>query len=818
MRKQISMLLGLTMATCGALGGCSSQPAATSTEASADTTAPVETTTIAEPTSAAEIPEPAGIYTPGTYTATAQGFGGDVTVTITVDAESITEVIIEGDSETQGIGSKAVEQLPEAILNAQSAEVDGVSGATITSKAIQTAIAQALAEAKGEEPNTISSVKMVPGTYTATAQGFAKAELLEVNVTVSEDQIKSIEVNPDNGETATVLQSAIDLMIPRMIEYQSVSVDSICGATVSSNAIKTAAESALVQAIVAAGGDETDVKAFYVEQPKSTAQEEMEVDVLVIGMGGAGFSAAMSAAQAQYEAGGKDASKVSVLGIDKAGKYGGTSALTSSPMAVNPPSMVEKKGSDYVDIDVFKQDWMTYTEGDAKEELVDIMINKSGETLDWLTDLGFEFAEPVPGFGTPYEVVCYYGEGFMGSDGQTTSKTVVGGFFDKMMAAYEEIGGKYLLETEGTELILEDGKVVGAKAEGADGTKYTIHAKAVVLAGGGFAGNTEMEEQYLTNEYYPIKGAWNLFGCAQNDGKTIEMALDAGAGTYNISVPPMVHIGGIPVLMHDYPVNQIDGQIDIWTHRTATWSLNDIPMVMALSPDTMAVNMEGKRFTDESGLAMMDPWKAGPNFYSIWSDSRIKDVQENGFEYASTGLFINQGGVPVGTPIPEIYEVLDKAAEYGMVYKGDTIEELAQQIGMDGAVLAESVKGYNAYCETGEANGEIEKADRIYSPEGADLGEAHYKKGIGEDGPFYAIKGASWCYSTAGGLDVDAQMRVLKEDGETVIEGLYAVGTDTIGVLLTEKKEYVKYGGAAQGWAFTSGKEAGANAAAFVAQ
>ena len=117
---------------------------------------------------------------------------------------------------------------------------------------------------------------MVPGTYTATAQGFAKAELLEVNVTVSEDQIKSIEVNPDNGETATVLQSAIDLMIPRMIEYQSVSVDSICGATVSSNAIKTAAESALVQAIVAAGGDENDVKAFYVEQPKSTAQEEME--------------------------------------------------------------------------------------------------------------------------------------------------------------------------------------------------------------------------------------------------------------------------------------------------------------------------------------------------------------------------------------------------------------------------------------------------------------------------------------------------------------------------------------------------------------
>lgn len=807
MKKQISMFMGMALAATAAVSGCSSKPAE------------VPETTKA-PETAAEAPETtqeAGMYTPGTYTAVAKGFGGDVTVTITVDAESITDVVVEGANETDGIGSKAVEELPEAIKSAQSAEVDGISGATITSKAVRTAAAEAIAKAKGETADA-ASVKMAPGTYTASAQGFAKAELLEVSVTVTEDKIESIEVNPDNGETATVLQSSIDLMIPRMIENQSVTVDSICGATVSSNAIKSAAEDALIQAITAAGGQESDIKAFYVDQPVSTAKEELDVDVLVIGMGGSGFSAAMSAAQAQYEAAGGDASKVSVLGIDKAGKYGGTSALTSSPMAVNPPSMVEKKGSNYVDTDVFKEDWLTYTEGDAKEELVDIMINKSGETLDWLMDLGFEFAEPVPGFGTPYEVVCYYGEGFMGSDGQTTSKSAVGSFFDKMMASYEEIGGKYLLETEGKELILDDGKVAGARAQAADGTEYIIHAKAVILAGGGFAGNPEMEKKYLTDKYYPINGVWNLFGCAQNDGKTIEMAIDAGAGTYNISVPPMVHIGGIPVLMHDYPVNKIDGQIDIWTHRTATWSLNDIPMVMALSPDTMAVNMEGKRFTDESGLAMMDPWKAGPNFYSIWSDSRIKDVQENGFEYASTGLFINQGGVPTATPIPEIYEVLDKAAEYGLVYKGDTIEELAQQIGVDGKTLEESIKGYNAYCETGKADGEIEKADRIYSPEGADLGEAHYKKGIGEEGPFYAVKGASWCYSTAGGLDVDKEMRVLKEDKETPIEGLYAAGTDTIGVLLTEKKEYVKYGGAAQGWAFTSGKEAGTNAAAFVAE
>lgn len=805
MRKRISKAFALSMALALTATGCSSQPASeTGTSTSAADTA-----------EAATEDKLKGIYTPGTYTAVASGYGGDVTVTITVDEKAITDVLIEGADETEGVGSKAIEELSESIKTAQSAEVDAVTGATVTSKAIQTAAAEAIAQAKGETL-AAADVKMKPGTYQASAWGFAKAEQLEVIVKVSEDKIESIEVNPDNGETATVLQSAIDYLIPKMVENQSVTVDAITGATVSSNAIKAATEDALVQAIVAAGGSEDQVRAFYVEEPVSTAKEELDVEVLVIGMGGSGFSAAMSAAQTQYEAAGNDASKVSVLGIDKAGKYGGTSALTSSPMAVNPPSMVEEKGSDYVDVAEFKADWLNYTEGDAKEELVDIMLNKSGETLDWLMDFGFEFAKPVPGFGTPYEVVCYYGEGFMGSDGQTTSKTVVGGFFDKMMEAYEKVGGQYLLQTEGTELIIEDGKVMGAKAVGADGTQYTIHAKAVILAGGGFAGNTEMEKEYLSDEYYPIKGAWNLYGCAQNDGKTIEMALDAGAGTYNIGVPPMVHIGGSPIIMHDFPVHEIEGQVDMWTHRTATWSLNDVPMIMALAPDTMAVNMEGKRFTDESGLAMMDPWKAGPNFYSIWSDERIKDVQENGFEYASTGLFINQGGVPVNTPVSEIYEVLDKAAEYGIVYKGDTIEELAEQIGVNPETLAESIKGYNAYCETGEPNGEIEKADRIYSPEGADLGEAHYRKGIGEEGPFYAVKGASWCYSTAGGLDVDAQMRVLREDGTTPIEGLYAVGTDTIGVLLTEKKEYVKYGGAAQGWAFTSGKEAGMNAAVYV--
>lgn len=751
----------------------------------------------------------AGIYQPGTYEAVAKGFGGDVKVTVTVDANSITEVLIEGNQETDGVGSKAVEQLPAVIKEAQGAEIDGISGATMTSNAIKTALSSALALAKGE--STAVSVKMKPGTYTGVAQGFAKAETLSVHVKVNETSIESIEVEQDNGETKVILETVEETLIPRMLELQSVSVDAISGATVTSNAIKAATEDAIKQAFTAAGTDLKAINSFYVDTPLVDANKVLNTKVLVIGMGGSGIAAATSAAEEMYEANNQDASKVEILAIDKAGKYGGTSALTSSPMAINPPSMVKENGSDYVDVKALRKDWLDYTKGDAKEALIDVMLNKSGETLDWLMGLGFEFAKPVKGFGTPYDVVCYYGEG-LGTD-----KSTVGMYFDKIIGRYTSLGGKYLLETEGTELITDaNGVVTGAKAVGYDGTKYTINADAVILAGGGFAGNADMLKEYLSDEYFPLKGAWNVYGSTQNDGKTIQMALGLGAGTYNIGVPPMTHIGGAAQIMHDFEVNKIDGQIDMWTGRTATWSLNDIPMIMAVAPDTIAVGKDGKRFTDESGLAMMEPWKAGPKYYTIWSDTRIRDIVEHGFEYTSTGLFINQGGVPAMEPMPRIYEVLEKAMEYGFVYKADTLAELAQVLGMDAATLEKSVANYNSYCETGHANGEIEKVDRIYSPEGADLGEAHYLKGIGSEGPYYAVTGTPYTYSTAGGLNINENFEVLKQDGVSSIPGLYAVGTDSIGVLLTEQKEYVKYGGAAQGWAFTSGKEAGRIAVEYV--
>ena len=95
-----------------------------------------------------------GVYTAGTYTGEAMGYGGTVTVTITTDASSITDVKVTGDQETPAVGGAALETLAEQIKKAQSVEIDGVSGATLTSNAAKDSAAKAIAAARGEKIET----------------------------------------------------------------------------------------------------------------------------------------------------------------------------------------------------------------------------------------------------------------------------------------------------------------------------------------------------------------------------------------------------------------------------------------------------------------------------------------------------------------------------------------------------------------------------------------------------------------------------------------------------------------------------------------
>ncbi len=183
-----------------------------------------------------------------TLTGTAKGFGGDVTVTLVVDGDDILSVVAVGDSETTGIGTNAIEQLPAIIVDADSAEVDGVSGATITSNAIKEAVNLALGidAASGdtaEEPAEETAAEpAAEGALTGTAKGFGGD--VTVTVTVDGDDILTVEAVGDS-ETPGIGTNAIEQLPAAIIDADSTEVDGVSGATVTSNAIKEAVNNAL---------------------------------------------------------------------------------------------------------------------------------------------------------------------------------------------------------------------------------------------------------------------------------------------------------------------------------------------------------------------------------------------------------------------------------------------------------------------------------------------------------------------------------------------------------------------------------------------
>ena len=726
-----------------------------------------------------------------TFTGTAQGFGGQVTVAIEVDGGKIVSVTAEGAGETAGIGSRAIEELPAKIIEAGSWEVDALTGATFTSEAVKNA-AKAAMEAAGLTEKADLTVAMKPGIYTSRKNGFALCEKITVTTIVDANKIIDIKIDEVNiSDTPPMVDVATDVFVPRILETQSIGIDAIAGVTMTTNAVKAAVEDCLKQALVAGGSDPAAVEAFRIPNEQSGETKIMAADVLVVGMGGSGVMTAMSAAE----------NGANVLAIEKSARYGGTTGLTSEVMAINPPRIQAEynDSKDYVDLPAMRAAWLEYTEGDAKEAMVDKLLYGSGEAIDWLHyehDFEFDYI-PKTGFTAAdvYAVKFQYLPNSVGAN-----KAYIARYFDGIIEDYKAAGGRYMLETEAYGLIQNaEGKVVGVKAKSlVDGTEYTIYADSVVLATGGFAGNGEMQKEYLSDEYFELKGEWKVYGLTSNDGKMIQAALDIGAGTYNIGMPPMVHNAGTPSFLAGYETNVVEGQMGMRTGRPLVWSSGDLPLDMAIAVNSLSVNKHGERFTNEEQVAMLNSWIAGPRFFSIWSSEQINGIIENGLKYEPSGpatIYLGyQGAIPANTPIPNAYAVLDDAIAQGIAFKGETLDELAAILGMEPATLKGTVETYNAACAAGE--------DAQFGKNPA------YLDAIGE-GPYYAILGAPWCYTTCGALDINEGFEVLAADGATPIGGLYAVGTDSMGVLFSEKKAYVTFGGAANGWALTSGYQCG---------
>ncbi|MCR5090455.1 MAG: FMN-binding protein, partial [Oscillospiraceae bacterium] len=269
-----------------------SQAADSSAEAVSETAEEPETEEMTAEMNASEeaAPEAAadtGKYLPGTYTAQATGMG-TVVVTVTVDESSITEVVLDTSGETPEIGGAANETLTAQVMEAQSAEIDGVAGASLTSTAVRTAVADALSQAAAgseetAEENSSDKAMYVPGTYRAEATGMGK---VVVTVTVDENAITEVVLDT-SGETPEIGGAANETLTAQVMEAQSAEIDGVAGASFTSTAVRTAVADALSQAAVkdekTAEEDASD-KAIYVPgtyRAEATGMGKVVVNVTV---------------------------------------------------------------------------------------------------------------------------------------------------------------------------------------------------------------------------------------------------------------------------------------------------------------------------------------------------------------------------------------------------------------------------------------------------------------------------------------------------------------------------------------------------------
>ncbi len=767
--------------------------------------------------------------TDGTYSGTMKGMGGNVTVTLTYKNSKITDCEIVGEDETEGVGGRAIKIMPTRFILAGDINVDGVSGATVTSTAILKAARIAYNKSVG---GSASPIKMKPGTYIGSARGDASVGKLAVNVTVSEDKILSIERwDPvDTCETEVILNSVFDRMVPRIIEHQSLLVDSVCGATGSSAGVRNATENALAVALAAGGSDEWAILNFYElpEKPGLGTTETINADLVVVGAGNGGIMCATSAVETYKKQTGKD---LKVILVEKAGKIGGTSALTHEPLGVNPPRLMAdyNNGQPWVtDVPVMLEEWKNWTKDPdgnqrAKEEMIDLLVSESGNTIDWLWyEHGFTFGFPKtpmfpPGSGNPTgsRLACF--NYFQTGGNYELRRPNVDKWLRAMIRDYvEKAGGSLMLETEGYELVYDAAlnRVTGVKArDNINGTEYVINAKAVVLAGGGFAGSSERTKEWLANnKYHPMlaSGDWRINGMYQNDGQTIAAAIAIGAYTCNWAVPPCSGLA-CPSEMHVFPIHTRDGVFNDRRGRFATWTYNDVPFCLAGMDNLLGVDINGNRMLNEeyinasSTIAMSkDSLVFGSRWYRIMDKAFLEDLARTGFpQHAriSQNGYFGQGGVPVGMPIPEMFDVLEEGIKAGLIFKGNTIAELADEIGVNPATLIATVNRYNELCDKGVDEDFGKRAEYLLSI---------------ETGPFYAVIGCIQPFQITGGLNIDTKFRVLRAvDRETPIYGLYAICGDSANVLYSDYSHY-SGGGPAQGWTTTSGRLSGICTAEYI--
>lgn len=429
---------------------------------------------------------------------------------------------------------------------------------------------------KGEEthgPETpAGSFFTAPGTYSATAPG--RNGDVTVTAVFSSDRIESI--THESQETETIGVTAMDTLTGQILNSQSLGVDMIGGATLTCEAYLAALKDCVGQA----GGDAEALAERPVNDGEEKASYVTEADVIVVGAGGAGLSAAVTAAQ----------SGASVILLEKSGMVGGNTLCAT--MGINAAgSQVQKDANVTVTVEDFVKAQLNNE--DARENLVRALCERSGETIDWFTAMGVEFEV---GGNSDFMLLAT-------ADGKT-STTMVNAVYKTLRATDVAL----YMNMDVTGLTTSNGAVTGCVATDADGEEITFSGKAVILCTGGFGQNRELMAQYRPDLATAITDE-----IAPTTGQGLVMAQKVGAQAVNLDF------------------------IQLFPHVIVGYGLltpNNIPGGFGV--DAIYVNNAAQRFTAE-GFEVSSAILSQPDgmAYCIFNESNLNDTLQglvnNGF-------------------------------------------------------------------------------------------------------------------------------------------------------------------------------------------
>ena len=473
-----------------------------------------------------------------------------------------------------------------------------------------------------------------PGTYTGTAAG--KNGDVKVEVTFSANAIDSVKV-VEHSETAGISDGAIENIPAAIVENQSLAVDTVSGATITSDAILNAVADAVAQA----GGDVEALKNAAAPAGEKEAKE-LSADVIVVGGGGAGMAAATRLAQL-----GK-----SVILVEKSGFLGGAISVSGGNQVVMGSQLQIDNGVADDSVESMVADFEANGANKNNKEILTLFAENVGATTDWLVaSCGITFEEGLHQLGeySHNRELAYTGGG--------------AGFAEAMRKAVEEAGVQVLLNTKAESLIADNGTVTGVKAASSD-ADYTLTAGDVVLATGGYGANKDM----LTDE---MKSAL-YYGPASSTGEGIQMAQAIGAQTANMEYGKR-YPNGIEV-SEGMAKSTIAGNIVGWTMSAILVNKDGNRVVNEKASNRTILEEELKQEGGELYLLLdaetFEAWKAKLAPAGI-SDADIeKYLEANG---TTTPVFAH----------------------------GETLEEAAAAAGINADNLKATVEKYNGFVAKG---------------------------------------------------------------------------------------------------------------------